>query len=83
MMRSLINEEVKAFKVQAYHNGAFEEITREDILGHWSVFFCYPADFTFVCPTELGDLQDFYEAFQECGCEIYSVSMDTHFVHKA
>ena len=83
MMRSLINEEVKAFKVQAYHNGAFEEITREDILGHWSVFFFYPADFTFVCPTELGDLQDFYEAFQECGCEIYSVSMDTHFVHKA
>lgn len=45
--------------------------------------FFYPADFTFVCPTELGDLQDFYEAFQECGCEIYSVSMDTHFVHKA
>ena len=83
MMRSLINEEVKAFKVQAYHNGAFEEITKEDILGHWSVFFFYPADFTFVCPTELGDLQDFYEAFQECGCEIYSVSMDTHFVHKA
>lgn len=82
-MKSLINEEIKDFKVQAYHKGVFEEITKEDVLGKWSVFFFYPADFTFVCPTELGDLQDFYEEFQECGCEIYSVSMDTHFVHKA
>ena len=54
MMRSLINEEVKAFKVQAYHNGAFEEITKEDILGHWSVFFFYPAD---LIPDELDTLK--------------------------
>jgi peroxiredoxin (alkyl hydroperoxide reductase subunit C) len=46
------------------------------------VFF-YPADFTFVCPTELGDLADNYEAFQALGVEIYSVSTDTHFTHKA
>ena len=59
------------------------DVTREDTLGHWSVFFFYPADFTFVCPTELGDLADFYEEFKEAGCEIYSVSEDTHFVHKA
>lgn len=82
-MKNFINEEVTDFKVQAYHEKEFKEVTKKDILGHWSVFFFYPADFTFVCPTELGDLQDFYEEFKACGCEIYSVSMDTHFVHKA
>lgn len=56
------------FKVQAFHKGEFKDITREDILGHWSVFFFYPADFTFVCPTELGDLADFYEDFKEEDC---------------
>ena len=50
---------------------------------HHDGLFFYPADFTFVCPTELGDLSDFYEDFKEAGCEIYSVSEDTHFVHKA
>ncbi|MBQ1657464.1 MAG: peroxiredoxin, partial [Rhodocyclaceae bacterium] len=43
----------------------------------------YPADFTFVCPTELGDVADHYAEFQQLGVEIYSVSTDTHFVHKA
>lgn len=56
------------FKVQAFHKGEFQDITREDILGHLSVFFFYPADFTFVCPTELGDLADFYEDFKEEDC---------------
>ena len=45
--------------------------------------FFYPADFTFVCPTELEDLANKYEEFKKIGCEIYSVSCDTHFVHKA
>ena len=80
---SLIGKKLEDFKVQAYHNGNFKEVTTEDVLGKWSVFFFYPADFTFVCPTELGDLADQYEKFQEVGCEIYSVSEDTHFVHKA
>lgn len=80
---SLIGKKLEDFKVQAYHNGNFKEVTNEDVLGRWSVFFFYPADFTFVCPTELGDLADHYEKFQEVGCEIYSVSEDTHFVHKA
>ena len=80
---SLINTQVKEFAVQAYHNGEFKEVTSESIKGKWSVFFFYPADFTFVCPTELGDLADSYAKFQEIGCEIYSVSTDTHFVHKA
>lgn len=82
-MENYINKELEEFCVQAYHNGEFREITKKDILGHWSVFFFYPADFTFVCPTELADLQDHYEEFCAEGCEVYSVSEDSHFVHKA
>ena len=80
---SLINKEVKEFSVQAYVNNSFKTIGKEDILGKWSVFFFYPADFTFVCPTELEDLANIYDKFQAAGCEIYSVSTDTHFSHKA
>lgn len=80
---SLINTEVKPFKATAYHNGDFVEVTHEDLKGKWSVFFFYPADFTFVCPTELGDLADYYEEFQKLGVEIYGVSTDKHFTHKA
>ena len=80
---SMINKEVSDFSVQAYQNGEFKTVTKADILGKWSVFFFYPADFTFVCPTELEDLQNKYSDFQAAGCEIYSVSCDTHFVHKA
>ena len=80
---SLINKEVKDFSVQSFQNGEFKVVSKNDILGKWSVFFFYPADFTFVCPTELEDLQNLYSKFKEAGCEIYSVSCDTHFVHKA
>ena len=80
---SMINKEVKDFKVQAYQNGEFKTVSKKDILGKWSVFFFYPADFTFVCPTELEDLANKYEEFKKSGCEIYAVSCDTHFVHKA
>ena len=80
---SMINQEVSDFKVQGYLNNEFVEVTKNDIMGKWSVFFFYPADFTFVCPTELSDLADRYEEFKSAGCEIYSVSTDTHFVHKA
>ena len=80
---SLINKEISEFCVQAYHNKAFKEVKKEDVLGRWSIFFFYPADFTFVCPTELEDLADKYPEFQATGCEVYSVSCDTHYVHKA
>lgn len=80
---SLIGKEISDFKVQAYVNGGFQEVTKQDVLGKWSVFFFYPADFTFVCPTELEDLAGKYAEFQSIGCEIYSVSCDSHFVHKA
>ena len=80
---SLINKEISDFSVQSYHDNSFKTVTKADILGKWSVFFFYPADFTFVCPTELEDLQNKYEEFKKIGCEIYGVSCDTHFVHKA
>ena len=80
---SLINKEVADFSVLAFQDQDFKTITKEDIKGKWSVFFFYPADFTFVCPTELEDLQNTYDKFKEAGCEIFSVSTDTHFVHKA
>lgn len=80
---SLIGREISEFRVQSYGGGAFREATKADVLGRWSIFFFYPADFTFVCPTELGDLADKYEEFQKLNCEIYSVSCDTHYVHKA
>lgn len=80
---SLIGKEVSEFKTQAFVQGEFKEVTREDLIGSWSVFVFYPADFTFVCPTELGDLADHYEQFKSIGCEVYSISTDSHFVHKA
>lgn len=82
-METLIGRDLLDFKVQAYHNGEFKEITKESVLGKWSVFFFYPADFTFVCPTELGDVADNYEAFKALNTEIYGVSCDSHYVHKA
>ena len=80
---ALINTQVKPFKATAYLNGKFVEVSDADLKGKWSVVFFYPADFTFVCPTELGDLADNYETFKSLGVEIYSVSTDTHFTHKA
>ena len=82
-MATLINTKVPDFKSQAYHNGDFRTVTQENLKGKWSVFFFYPADFTFVCPTELGDLADKYDVLQKMGVEVYSVSTDTHFSHKA
>ena len=80
---SLVGTEVKPFTAQAYKNGNFIEVTEQNFKGSWSVLCFYPADFTFVCPTELEDLQDQYEALEKLGVEVYSVSTDTHFTHKA
>ena len=80
---SLINTEIKPFKAEAFKAGKFITVTDADLKGGWSVVFFYPADFTFVCPTELEDLADNYHKFQKLGVEIYSVSTDTHFAHKA
>ena len=80
---TLLQHEITDFTVSAYNNGQLQDVSKKDLLGHWSVLFFYPADFTFVCPTELKDLAERYEGFKAEGCEIYSVSEDTHFVHKA
>lgn len=82
-MQKIINSQLPAFKSQAYHNGDFVTVTEENLKGKWAVFFFYPADFTFVCPTELVDVAEKYEEFKKMGVEVYSVSTDTHFTHKA
>lgn len=82
-MESIINAQMPEFKVQAYHNNEFVTVSSDDLKGKWAVFFFYPADFTFVCPTELVDLAEKYEELKKMGVEVYSVSCDTHFVHKA
>ena len=82
-MTTIINQRIPEFNVQAFHNGEFKTVTNQNVEGKWAIFFFYPADFTFVCPTELVDMADKYAEFQEMGVEVYSVSTDTHFVHKA
>ncbi|MET0587384.1 MAG: alkyl hydroperoxide reductase subunit C [Novosphingobium sp.] len=80
---SLIGKEIKPFVTQSFKEGKFVEVTDGDVRGKWAVFFFYPADFTFVCPTELEDLADNYDELQQLGVEVYAVSTDTHFSHKA
>jgi len=80
---ALIGSAIKPFTAQAYKEGKFVTVTDADVKGKWAVFFFYPADFTFVCPTELEDLADIYPTLQKLGVEVYSVSTDTHFSHKA
>jgi len=79
----LINTQVLPFKATAYQAGKFFDVTEQSLMGKWSVVVFYPADFTFVCPTELEDLADLYPEFSKLGVEIYGVSTDTHFSHKA
>lgn len=80
---SMIGKQLPEFTANYYQNGELKQLTQADVLGKWAIFFFYPADFTFVCPTELADLQEHYAHLQELGCEVYSVSTDTHFVHMA
>ena len=80
---ALINTPIKPFKAQAFKQGKFIEVSDADLKGTWSVVVFYPADFTFVCPTELEDLAEHYDEFQKMGVEVYSVSTDTLFSHKA
>ncbi len=81
-MTPIINTLLPEFSVQALHNDEFKSITNADLAGKWAILFFYPADFSFVCPTELVDMADKYDEFKQLGVEVYSVSCDTHFVHK-
>ncbi|CAM3854167.1 alkyl hydroperoxide reductase subunit C [Mesobacillus thioparans] len=80
---ALIGTQVLPFTANAFHNGEFITVSEENFKGKWSVVVFYPADFTFVCPTELEDMQNEYATLREMGAEVYSVSTDTHFTHKA
>ena len=80
---ALIGSEIKPFTATAFKGGSFVVVSEHDLKGKWSVVFFYPADFTFVCPTELGDMADHYAELQAMGVEVFSVSTDTHFTHKA
>ncbi len=78
-----INDKAPDFSEDAFVNGEIKKINLSDYKGKWVVLFFYPADFTFVCPTELGELADHYEDIKKLGAEIITVSVDTAFVHKA
>lgn len=82
-MQKIINSQIPDFKVESFQDGSFKTVSKADVLGKWAIFFFYPADFTFVCPTELVDMAERYEQFKALGVEVYSVSTDTHFTHKA
>ena len=81
--KAKINSTNPGFSADVFHNGEFKTVTSDDVKGQWSIFLFYPADFTFVCPTELEDMQNIYSELQQLGVEVYSVSTDSHFVHKA
>ena len=82
---ALIGKTLPEFTLDAYNpaKDEFVTVTNEDLKGSYTVLLFYPADFTFVCPTELEDMQEAYAELKELGAEVYSVSVDTHFVHKA
>jgi len=82
-MENLIGKKIPDFELEAYHEDEIKKIKLSDYKGKWLVLLFYPADFTFVCPTELEEAADFYPEFKKLGAEILSVSTDTVFVHKA
>lgn len=78
-----IGQNVPDFELSIYHNDDVKKTKLSDYKGKWVIFLFYPADFTFVCPTELEEAADLYEDFKKEGAEILSVSTDTVYVHKA
>ena len=84
MSSSLVLRKAPEFKMDAYNakTGHFQEVSSEDYKDKWSVVCFYPADFTFVCPTEIAAMNAHYDEFQELGVEILAISTDTKFSHK-
>ncbi len=78
-----INEPAPEFKEKAFVNNDVKTISLKDYRGKWVVLVFYPADFTFICPTELGEFADNYDTIKSLNAEVISISTDTHFVHKA
>ena len=79
----IINRSIPEFSVQAFHNGEFKTVTHEDVKGKWSIFLFYPADFTFVCPSEIIAFDHRYQDFKSKGIEVIGVSCDSEFTHLA
>ena len=79
---SIINTQVPPFKVTAFHNGKFVDLTEQSLKGKWSTLIFMPAAFTFNCPTEVEDAAENYVAFQRLETEVYIVTTDSHFAHK-
>lgn len=78
-----VGQVIPDFEREVYVNGYFKKIKLSDLRGRWLVLAFYPADFTFVCPTELQELAELYPGFKKEGAEIISVSTDTKYVHLA
>jgi NADH-dependent peroxiredoxin subunit C len=78
-----IGEQIPEFELDAYHKDKFTKVKLSDYKGKWLVLLFYPADFTYVCPTELEEAAEYYDEFKKSDAEILSISTDTHFVHKA
>jgi NADH-dependent peroxiredoxin subunit C len=78
-----INDRLPDFTADAYYKDNITKINFGDYRGKWLVFIFYPADFTFVCPTELEEMASLYDNFTALGAEVFSVSRDTAYVHKA
>lgn len=79
----VIGKKPNDLEFEVFHQEKTEKKKLSDYKGKWLVLFFYPADFTFVCPTELEEMANNYAKFQELGAEVVSVSTDTAFVHKA
>jgi len=77
-----VGESAPNFTGAAFVNGEIKDISLADYKGKWVVLFFYPADFTFVCPTELGGLSDKYKELQDMGAEVIGCSTDTEWAHK-
>lgn len=79
----IVGQKAPDIELEAYHEDQIKKVKLSDYKGKWVILFFYPADFTFICPTELREMAASYDKFQELGTEVLSVSIDTVFVHKA
>ncbi len=84
MSGTMVRQQMPEFTMDAYDakTGHYKEVSSEDYKNKWSVVCFYPADFTFVCPTEIAAMNAHYDDFQELGVEILAVSVDSKFSHK-
>ena len=78
-----IGQKITDFELDAFHNNEIKKVKLSDYKDKWLILIFYPADFTFICPTELEEAANYYEEFKKLNAEILSASTDTAFVHKA